>query len=499
LCGGLPLAILAVAAQLALRPSLTLPALVNRMMTARRRHGTMAAMAAATPDEETSIVAALDTSLDELPPDTAAACRWIAVGIPGPTFTAEAAADVVRTTPEDAEATLAALARASLVEEVGPERYRLHDVVRDQVRDRALREMSEDDRAAAIGRGVAYYLTAAAAAERCAAPARRRLSPIFREASYLADTDLPAFGSPASALEWLDTEVDNILAAQAAAAEAGLLAPAWWFVEVVWEWMLHRRDYARWAAVTELAVRCAADCHDQRAHAWVMIFQSARCRSQGDIAAALAHVTTALDIAYRAGDALGEASAREHLGVTHRVDGRATAAIGELTEAIWINQLVGGTDRALALCRHQLGLAYLGIGDHPKAHAALSDAEHGFAALGDAYNSAQVKASMAEWLTATGKPADAIPLLEQALTALQDLDPHYHSARIQIGLGEAHEQLGHLDAARTHARLAAALYAQLGTRQGHPEYRRVRDLLDRHGATDTDTGAVIGESRPGTD
>ncbi|WP_407285190.1 BTAD domain-containing putative transcriptional regulator [Streptomyces sp. BP-8] len=119
-CGGLPLAVRIAVARLASRPARTMADLVARLTDERRldelRVGDLA------------VEAAFRADYEALGPDLAHAFRALALCGP-PSFCRGAAAAVLDTTEDEAEAAVEALVDAGLVELCGDDHYRYHDLV----------------------------------------------------------------------------------------------------------------------------------------------------------------------------------------------------------------------------------------------------------------------------------------------------------------------------------------------------------------------------------
>ena len=102
--------------------------------------------------------------------------------VAGPDFTPTALSALQNATAGEARERLEGLRQASLVQDVGPDRYRMHDLLRDFARQQGLREDSDAEQLAAQQRLLARYLADArdagsALAARPAPPRTRRAPP----------------------------------------------------------------------------------------------------------------------------------------------------------------------------------------------------------------------------------------------------------------------------------------------------------------------------------
>ena len=203
-CGRLPLA-LRLAAELA----------------GGSRTGTLAALTAQLHDEQARL-AALDAdgdpraavravfswSYQALPADAARLFRLLGLR-PEPQFDVYAAAALAGSELADVRAVLARLAVGHLIEPVGVDRYRIHDLLRAYARSLAEADEVRDDRAEALDRLSAYYLAATTTALSTLDPIEGRRRPLDRVAS----TTTPVLDSAVEALAWLDLERTTLVAA----------------------------------------------------------------------------------------------------------------------------------------------------------------------------------------------------------------------------------------------------------------------------------------------
>ena len=190
LCGRLPLALRIAAGLLADVPTLT-PAqmaddLYQENLNSLEREGS-------------SVRAAFNLSYQNLGGRQAELFRLIALA-PGTDVSTESAAVLMETEETEARRLLIALARASLVGQVGANRWRLHDLVRLYARERTEGSMQEAAGASALRRLFTYLIVTADAADNSL-----RALP--------GDRVLPRFAEEEAAWAWLDDEKEVLLAA----------------------------------------------------------------------------------------------------------------------------------------------------------------------------------------------------------------------------------------------------------------------------------------------
>ncbi|MEV0344999.1 BTAD domain-containing putative transcriptional regulator [Nonomuraea sp. NPDC050680] len=138
-CGYLPLALRVAAAGVLGRPAGGIAGQVRRLA------GTRLSSLAVNGDPHAAVRGAFDLSYRRLDPPSRRLFRLLGL-IPGPTFTAEAAAALSGAPPSETDHLLSRLAAAHLIEESEPGRYTFHDLMREYARERARAEESELDR-----------------------------------------------------------------------------------------------------------------------------------------------------------------------------------------------------------------------------------------------------------------------------------------------------------------------------------------------------------------
>jgi hypothetical protein len=144
-CGYLPLAIRAAAARLVARPHLSVEQVTGEIAAVRQSPRVFEITT-----QEGIVTAVMQSSYDHLDPGTGTATDLIEW-----------------------------LAAASLLEETEPGRWQFHNLTRAHARDTAAAVDSDDERAAATGRVIEYYLRASAAADLLILPGRLRIAAAF--------------------------------------------------------------------------------------------------------------------------------------------------------------------------------------------------------------------------------------------------------------------------------------------------------------------------------
>ncbi|MDG4863534.1 BTAD domain-containing putative transcriptional regulator [Streptomyces sp. T-3] len=221
LCGQLPLALRVSAARLRSRRALPVAHLVDRLA---RQEDRLDHLELEDLSVRRSLLAAHEALLgsgDPLDGDGAAALVLIGA-LDLPEYGAPLMATAMDRTERDAERALDRLAEVALLQEVAPDRYAPHDLVRDFARELADRPGELDRQSAAVERSLCWYeerLTHCALALR---PDPGRAPEHQRPPGGRTGT---AFAAPAAALAWGDTEAANLMFLAGSDAH-GRLGPA---------------------------------------------------------------------------------------------------------------------------------------------------------------------------------------------------------------------------------------------------------------------------------
>ncbi|PRX96260.1 ATP-binding protein [Allonocardiopsis opalescens] len=442
LCGGLPIALRAVAGQLAQRPSRT----IGRMVADLHRERTRLGALTADPDdtEEIPVRATFDSSYDALPPDAARLYRLLGLH-PGPDTDIPAAAALADLPPDTTGDLLDTLATASLLESPTSGRYRFHDLLRLHATEKAEAHDTPTARAAAVDRVLGYYLDALVAADLVVRPYSDRSTGAPPPAHPRR------FAGSAEALEWLEAERHNVRALVRFAADSGRPAAACELADGLWPLLLYRRHYPLWLEVDERAIAAARDLGDERVEADMLSRLGLAYLSMGDHRAADERFRAALDIRNRIGDRAAIADLVHRRGLAALRDDRPDDAIRHLRTALAIDEELGRA-RNQALTLLELGRAMYGAERHAEAGAVLERALDLIDGAADPYNRARIEVMLGRVLAESDRAA-AEERLGGALVVMAELNS-------LPGLAEAHEALG--DLARRAGRLeqAAAHYAQ---------------------------------------
>lgn len=431
LCGRLPLAVCVAGGRLAARPKWPVSEMVQAMAQERGR------LAALTMEGDMAVHSALDVSYSALPPTIMRMYRLMGL-FPGTYFESGVAAAAAAVPRAEAKRMLEVLTDANLLDESSDGQYRFHDLTRLHAR-----EMADHDPAAArdeaIRRMLDWFLAATGSACRLILPYRTDVVPdlMFSPAEPLR------FPGPNDALDWLDRELPNVMAAARLAATARLWAVPWQLADAMWPVFLYRGRYAERLELDRLG----------------------------------------LDAAREGGDAMGEAKMLYRIGGSVMSTGQLDQAEAYFVQALAAWRRLGQRDRVAGSLR-RLGTVAGKRGRPDDAIAWFTRALNGYRELADARHIALTLIDLADAFIDTGQTTDAIASLEEADALLADAPDPNNRARVLTGLGRAHERCGRLEIAAGYLGRALRAMRDLGSIRGEAEIlRSLGDLAVHAGDT----------------
>ncbi len=413
LCGYLPLALRVAAANLVDHPHRTINGYADEL-----EGGDRLGALSVEDDSETAVRAVFATSYDRLSPASQRLFRLLGL-LPGTNFSVDTAAALLGSGREQALAELQVLAASHLIEVAGPNRFALHDLLMVFAQSLA----AEHEPAAAQIREnlLQWYLDTAINAVEIIRPNLIRL-PAHSHPGVPALT----FADTASARQWLDVELANLVeAVRTAGATQGLRHYTWLLADALRGYFTLRVPKAEW-------------------------FTAA---------------TTGLEAAQQAEDPAAEAAMWACLGDAAWADNDFAGAISHFRLALQQSLLTGDRRRAAAVMSN-LGLTAFEIGDLILADEWLTKAVTAYGELGDKARQATGLARLGSLQRDLGKLEAAKQHLQQAIAWHQQTGNDYQYADAVARLGSVLRFQGHLPEAIECVQTAHDIYARVGDRPG---------------------------------
>ncbi|MFF1915359.1 BTAD domain-containing putative transcriptional regulator [Streptomyces sp. NPDC058239] len=495
-CGGLPLAVWVTGARLAARPHWELAKVARALADEQRKLDELAV-------GHIAVRASLELTYRSMAPVIRHALRMLAL-LPGPDVAAWALAALLDVDLGRAEAVLDELVDVHLVE-VGAAgataaRYRLHDLVRLLGRERAEREVSPQDRTAALTRllGASLHLAGLAAdtlsvdfqGTSQAGLASWRLSP--------ADTTQIL----ADPLAWFNDERQLLIDVVDQALDRTEIAPAAGLATTLTTLFQIGSHFDDWERTQSRALEAALSSGDQRSAT-----QLHRCLGElttilDRYPEALNHFEQALQLAdgegraYRASATaglayvhrlLGQYSSAVHhfeqaaelartvenvnclvyatngIGVIYLEQGRVEAAMEQFTHCLRASREAGyrpGEAQALRC----LGQGHRARGAYPTAAECFRTAASISESLGDRLTTAHATCWLGDVLVRQGADAEGRRLLARTLWTYREFGNLWGEAATLYALAEAQLVAGRPASACRRAEAAIRLWRQIGSR-----------------------------------
>ncbi|MFE0422392.1 tetratricopeptide repeat protein [Streptomyces sp. NPDC058953] len=519
ICGRSPLALRIAAANLALHPDSLIAHHVREL-----RSGNPLETLAVAGDPDSAVRRTFELSYRRLDPDARDAFRTLGI-LPGPATTVPAVAALLGRSVQAATRILDRLFAEHLVERIGRDRLRLHDLIWWYAR--LLSEAGDPvpSQREARRRLLRWYAASADSAARCLYPQMLRLE----VAPVAADAAPAVFDDPQRAADWFDAEhADLVRLIDAEAAElpgdtgtggAGLpehggwtggedsdTAPdpsVWIIADILRGYFWLRRHTDSWLAVATVALRTAREAGDVKGQAAAHQSLGLVSFTKGDLERSRNHFERAIELARRAGWGVAESVALSNLAGVSGDLGRLSRAAEYYGQSIAINRKLrrspsqpflglgevlhsmGRLREAERLCRRALALSRkIGAPDSPSrisctlatisldlgllvtAQELAMTSRRGFQAIGNLPGEAEVLSVLA---LIGAEAGDGHGALRAALTACR-LSRRSGRPRLRmdamIAMGHARYQLGQYERAFEHFRLARDTAESIGYLKG---------------------------------
>jgi len=488
LSGGLPVVIAPLAGQLRQHPTWRVSDLGARLNRGGGRLGLPAAdrgppgsqMAIATP---ATVADAVGLSYQTLPDELQQMFRRLALH-PGPDIDPAAAAALDDLDPDVAARLLARLFDYHLIDELAPERYRFHDLVRDYAVALVAADPA-DEVSAAERRLLDYYFRTAWAADRYVAQGAHTGMPAAENAARTTADAAAQILSRADAFEWMDGNFRHLHAAAEHAWARGYRDYANLIPAVADQYLTRRGHWTELLSLQRLAVRAAGEADQPDAD----LAGRARALADlgwieymlGDLSSAARDLDEAEALQDRLGDRLGRALAVARRGAIAFATGDYASA-----ESSWATALTafrqGGSRAGEADTLIRLGTLRYQTGEIEAASAALSAARDMCAELDDPLGQATALCYLGEVLRELGRYDDAIASCQAGLTLYRELGDPWNAAGARFYLGVALRAAGRLAEARTELDAALVVYRDAGDDYDEAE------VLNQLGILQTSTG-----------
>jgi tetratricopeptide (TPR) repeat protein/transcriptional regulator with XRE-family HTH domain len=465
LCARLPLALRIAAEMAAARHTTPLADLVTELEASR-----LDLLDAG--EDRVGMRAVFSWSVRQLPGDVAAAFALVGLH-PGADLDVYAAAALTGTSTRQARRVLGGLHRASLVQEPGPGRYGMHDLLRAYAREQAVAADQEGARDAggqsrqALIRLFDYYLAAAAAAMNVLVPAEAHRRPRIAPTAVV----VPDMPGEAAARAWLDAERANLVAVVVHCAGQGWPRHATALAGTLLSYLMTGSHLPEAHTIYSHALQAARRSGDLAAEAGALNGLGGIGIMRGRFPDAAGHFQVALERYRRCGDRGGEGRVLRNLGAAEHYLHNYQSAARYCREAITAYQDAGdslGAARVLA----DLAAAETELGSYDQAEEHLQRALPVLRHANHQAREADALEQIGELNLARGQLTQAAAFFEQALTIHRRIENPAGVAAVLGNLGRVSLRRGEYQQAIGYLRQALARYRKDGDEHGEAETRR---------------------------
>ncbi len=459
-CGHLPLALRIAAERVATHPHHSVSLLVEELATEEQRLDGLST------DDSVAVKTVFSWSYRDLSADAARMFRLIGLHS-GSHLSTGAAAALADQPLARARRLMDRLTAVHLLEGMGNDRYRMHDLLRVYAAERAAEEEPEAERTLALRRMVDWYLHNVYAANHALAPQRH--DPVLEPSEFkvdVADFDYD------SALEWCEIEMSNIVMATRVAFAVGEHVACWKLPAGSFNYLHLRKRWSLWVASHEVGVQGAKEAKDRYGESWVLNNLAIAYRELRRVEEAKRTFEEALAIRVDIGDRVGQAWTLTGVGFVGFDQSQFDVAAGHFEQALGIFREVGdrhGEGIALA----NIGDAHRALHDYDRAVSALQEALDLFGDIVDRYGVGYTLVKLGDTYSELKRPAEALDFLQRALELRRELGDRWGEGETLHKQGLALNDAGQPEKARECLQAAVAIFDELGD----PRAADLKELL----------------------
>jgi DNA-binding SARP family transcriptional activator len=450
-CAGFPLALALVAGRAHINPAISLTDLAAELRDASLRRAVLD-----DDDPDASVFAVLSWSLPVLTDQERRVFGLLGIA-PGPDSSLAACASLAGLPAAEARNVLGGLETASLIDRTGPDRYRMHDIVRLYAKHHASSGQPQDKRQLALRRAVAFYLHTADKADRKLGP---QPTPVQLAEPPEGCTPLELSDEDAS-IAWFKAESRCVIGAQQTAFDLGWHDAVWQLATVLEAFHVRSGNLLDAVAAWRAGLTAAAHNADPTVRISSHRRLGGALARMGQDDEALANLGEALTLAERTHNRLQQALTHRIVAWVRQRRGEDRQAIHHAKQALRLYRELGNPRRE-ADALNAVGWCAARLGDYDDARLHCQAALELHRRLGDELGEAATLDSLAFIDHHTGRYTEAVNYYRHALTLLRRHQSAYAVADTLEAMGYPLIALGQPKVAVTVWHEALALYQQQG-------------------------------------
>ncbi|MFF7360304.1 tetratricopeptide repeat protein [Streptomyces sp. NPDC008125] len=351
------------------------------------------------------------------------------------------------------------LVGAHLLEQTAPDRFRFHDLLRAYATDLVRAEESPDQRQAARGRALSWYLHTADAARTWLYPAEGHLplpeAPPGVTPLVFADYD--------AAVDWSEREHLTFLPAVRDAARHGLDRTAWQLATLLWFARPPSSSEREWLEMGRIGGEAAARQGDWGAQCRLLINTGIAHRALNNFSEGLEALGQAVALARSAQSRGDEARALNLVGLIHLRRRELDLAEAHFVQAMSVFRDLGDGRRAATVLSNIAGVR-LSAGRLPEAASAVHEALAAHRALGNRGGEGNILRVEAELRLEEGDMEAARQSIDEALDIALALRDDTREGFWLLTRGDIQRSTARYDDALTSYQRSALLHRRLGDR-----------------------------------
>jgi tetratricopeptide (TPR) repeat protein len=456
LCARLPLALRIAAERAASHPHMRLDDLIADL---RDESALWDALSTGDHEEDDAVRTVFAWSYRALSQPAARLFRLLGLH-PGPEFGLEAAAALAQLTINRARQLLDDLVGAHLVEQIAPDRYQFHDLLRAYAVDQAQLEEPAEEREAALRRVLDWYLRAADAAQGWIKPTELRV-PLGEPEPKAPPT--PVFADYNAAVDWSEREHINLLPMVRATVSAGFDQLTWQLTEALWHSLAPTSSVADWLELGRIGLAAAERSDDPAAQVRLLTSLGMACRAVNRLDESLRCHQQALEVCRASGDRLGAADSLNLIGLVHLNRRELTLAARHFEQAMVVFRDEGSAYLA-ATTLSNLATTHFNAGRLAEADATVEEALAAHRALGNERGVGNILRLRAELRCEQGQIEEALRSAQEALDIALGLRGHRLEGYWLLTLANAQRSATHFAEALTSYQRSATLHRRLADR-----------------------------------